>query len=826
MHYDNCNVVLDWDGEGNAIYDLMENWIVKFATSFPVKYMELFAFHNVTGSPLGAIIGELSKAIGNELTHGGIVPKANVNRALENISMVINSRIADYGERFNNIAEYNAAAPDNAQSAIFCVICDYPNGFSVENQKEILGIMKEGNRCGVYTVLIRNRLLPAPGSEYGKKEEILDSLQSTLTIKAVNNKFYLNGYEYTFNLGGNATQVTELLDSLKESKNQKSMPIPLRSLQLPKRRMGNDFSENLLVPVGKVGSQVQHIEMSPNDQTVHLLVAGMTGSGKSVFLHTFILSAANTYSPSELEFYLIDLKDGVEFNLYRDVLRIPHIKMLAVNEGDMQATYEMLKALSEEMTRRNAIFKRLNTRNIVDYNERVLSNDYDKQEFGALKPISRAVIVIDEYQEIFGSSGKYGSMCVEELKSMAKKARSSGMGLLLSSQTVPTSGFGEIKEQIDNIVLFNAKEETIDKLLPGKSRYRNDLSREKGNAFYSCRGAEPILFRAAYPGDRTDSSENGLYANAKRINTKYSDAVSDIIIAGENFELPVMQSRLGFITGSDIPLPRSNDSVALVYGQSGRTGYQQTIRFESSAAVLPIFGDAVQSKHLEMTLLLSAIHERKLNDLQDEIYYLDCNPVRKQNMITAVSACKKFHYYSGVDECTQIIKDLQKVVASRANDGFNNNLFIFIHRAAALCEGQEESGVPMISSDKLKKHLSGGQFGHFDSEAIIALKALIKDAGHAGVNITIQVDNDKEFAKVFGKDNSFRHLLFVSGADAKSALDAYINIPLSNEDKNAISTDDICIIYTSGETFTKARKIVYDEASIEQIIEKINGDML
>lgn len=821
MSYDNCNVVFDWDGEGEAIYNLMENWIVKFASSFPVRYMELFAFHNVTGSPLGAIVGELSRAIGNELTHGGIIPKSNVSKELENISTIINSRISDYGKRFNNIAEYNAAAPDNAQSAIFCVICDYPNGFSVENQKEILGIMKEGNRCGVYTVLIRNRRLPAPGSEYGKKEEILDSLQTTLTIKAEINKFFINGFEYVFNLGGEPAQVTELLDSLKESKKQKSAPIPLRSLQLPKRKMGNDFSENLLVPVGKVGSQVQCIEMSPNDQTVHLLVAGMTGSGKSVFLHTFILSASNAYSPSELEFYLIDLKDGVEFNLYRDVLKIPHIKMLAVNEGDVRITYEMLKALSEEMARRNEIFKRLNARNIVEYNERVLSGDYDKNKYGELKPIPRAVIIIDEYQDIFASSNKYGSMCIEELKAMAKKARSSGMGLLLSSQTVPSSGFGDIKEQIDNIVLFNAKEETIEKLLPGKSRYRNDLSREKGNAFYTCRGAEPILFRAAYPGDRTDSSENGLYANAKRINAKYQNAFSDIIVAGDNSELPVFQSRLGYIIGDNMPLPRTADSAELVYGQSGRTGYQQTVKFKSSAAVLPILGDAVQAKHLEMTLLLSALHERKLNGTQDEIYYLDCNPVRKQNIITALSTCKKFKYYSGVSECAQAIKDLQKIVKSRANDGFKDNIFILVHRAAALCEVKETQSTPTSFEEQLRM-LNGGASSSQENGVLSTLNNMMKDSGHAGAFITMQVDNDKEYRALFGKDSNSRHMLFTSGADIKAALDAYLSVPLGNEDKSSISGDDICMLYAYGEAYSKARKIVYDAASINQLVKIIN----
>ncbi len=825
MSYDNCNVVIDWDGEGKAIYDLMENWIIKFASSFSVRYMELFTFHNETGSPLAGIVGELTRAIGSELTHGGIISKSNISKELENISTIINSRISDYGKRFNNIAEYNKAAPDNAQSAIFCVICDYPNGFSVENQKELLGIMKEGNRCGVYTVLIRNSRLPAPGSEYGKKEEILDSLSNTFSIKAAKNKFYINGYEYIFNLGGGDEQVvTELLDSIKESKKQKSAPIPLHSLQLPKRKMGNDFSENLSIPVGKEGSQVQCVELSNN--ATHMLVAGMTGSGKSVFLHTFILSAANAYSPSELEFYLIDFKDGVEFNLYRDVLRIPHVKMIAANRSDVQVTYEMLKALSEEMTRRNEIFKRLNAVNLIEYNERVLSNEYDKKKYGELKPIPRAVIIIDEYQDMF-SGNTYANMCVEELTDMAKKGRSAGISLLLSSQTVPSSGFGDIKEQIANFVLFNASESTIDKIMPGQARYRNDLLREKGNAFYATLGAKPILFRAAYPGDRKDLTEDGLYANAKRINSKYKNVSSDIIIAGDNSELEVMQSRLGFIVGDDIPLPRTSDSVELTYGQSGSTGYQQTVKFKSATALLPLLGDAIQSKHIEATLLLSAMHEQILNSTNDEIIYLDCNPVRRQNIITAISGCKKYQYYSGVNECVKVIRELKNIVRSRANDGFNNNIFIFVHRTAALCEVEEAAAT--VSGLSALAQIAGSQNANkagMNKDILLELREIIKDAGHAGVYIVAQVDNSDEYAKVFGKNNVCRHMLFASGADARVAIDAYVNVPISNADKNAISSDDVCVLYTSGESLSKARKIVYDDDSVKSLIKNINEGKL
>ena len=78
--------------------------------------------------------------------------------------------------------------------------------------------------------------------------------------------------------------------------------------------------------IGKtINGKLQNITFE--DSFVHALIAGTTGSGKSALLHTIILSLALKYSPEELELYLLDFKEGLEFNAYKN---LPHAKLVSI----------------------------------------------------------------------------------------------------------------------------------------------------------------------------------------------------------------------------------------------------------------------------------------------------------------------------------------------------------------------------------------------------------------------------------------------------------------------------------------------------------------
>ena len=95
-----------------------------------------------------------------------------------------------------------------------------------------------------------------------------------------------------------------------------------------------DSSALFSVPIGKdENGTVQYLEFGDpvsKGTSHHALVTGSLGSGKSTLLHTIIMSALTTYSPDELNLYLLDFKSGTEFQVYANH-KIPHIKVLALD---------------------------------------------------------------------------------------------------------------------------------------------------------------------------------------------------------------------------------------------------------------------------------------------------------------------------------------------------------------------------------------------------------------------------------------------------------------------------------------------------------------
>jgi DNA segregation ATPase FtsK/SpoIIIE-like protein len=77
------------------------------------------------------------------------------------------------------------------------------------------------------------------------------------------------------------------------------------------------------VAIGKEAERVVTLDLSAKSSMAHCVITGMTGSGKSSLLHDMILGIAETYSPSEVEFWLLDFKTGAEFTPY---VALKHVK--------------------------------------------------------------------------------------------------------------------------------------------------------------------------------------------------------------------------------------------------------------------------------------------------------------------------------------------------------------------------------------------------------------------------------------------------------------------------------------------------------------------
>jgi len=169
----------------------------------------------------------------------------------------------------------------------------------------------------------------------------------------------------------------------------------------------------------------------------HLLVAGQTGSGKSVAVNGFLLSLLYKNSPQSLRMILIDLK-RVELSMYNG---IPHLLCPVITSGDK--ALNSLKWAVAEMLRRYDLFTQARARNLEEYNQKVSSKE----------KLPNIVIVIDELAELMMSGLKRDVETT--IVRLAQMARATGMHIIVATQRPSVDVItGLIKANIPSRIAF------------------------------------------------------------------------------------------------------------------------------------------------------------------------------------------------------------------------------------------------------------------------------------------------------------------------------------------------------------------------------------
>ncbi len=153
----------------------------------------------------------------------------------------------------------------------------------------------------------------------------------------------------------------------------------------------------------------------------HTLICDHSGSGKSNFLHVLIQNLAFYYAPNEVQLFLLDYKEGVEFNAYTDPI-LEHARLVSV-AGSVGFGVSFLSWLCKEMQERANLFKQFNVKDLSDY-----------RKHGEMP---RLIVVIDEFQVLFSDGSIREKDRVEAyLTTLLKKGRSYGVHLILATQTM------------------------------------------------------------------------------------------------------------------------------------------------------------------------------------------------------------------------------------------------------------------------------------------------------------------------------------------------------------------------------------------------------
>ncbi|NGP55926.1 DNA translocase FtsK, partial [Helicobacter pylori] len=238
---------------------------------------------------------------------------------------------------------------------------------------------------------------PAPNVKVSRILGLSDDLAMTLCAESIRIQAPIKGKDVVgIEIPNSQSQIIYLREILESELFQKSSS-PL-TLALGKDIVGNPFITDL-------------------KKLPHLLIAGTTGSGKSVGVNAMILSLLYKNPPDQLKLVMIDPK-MVEFSIYAD---IPHLLTPIIT--DPKKAIRALQSVAKEMERRYSLMSEYKVKTIDSYNEQALNNGVEAFPY--------LIVVIDELADLMMTGGKEAEFPIARI---AQMGRASGLHLIVATQ--------------------------------------------------------------------------------------------------------------------------------------------------------------------------------------------------------------------------------------------------------------------------------------------------------------------------------------------------------------------------------------------------------
>ena len=402
-------------------YDILQNVVLRVVFSLPNGHVKLKIIDENFGSTFSMLLGLNNELIGEKVFYD----EKDVIRLHDELklrdSQIIFNKLKN---AYPNILSYNLVNEVDFEPIQLLVINNFPHNFSIEFLEYISKSLHKNSRTGVYFIIcLSNNFSELDPKAVQIVEEIkskLFNLNQTLTSQlpladgnilkyvsvSLNTKLSVEGFT--------VDKFSELYSSAEPFENTKS-----------EKEIGNLISDTIYgitIPIGnssKVG--VINMDLSNTSGAYHGLICGTTGSGKTVLLHQIICGGVKKYLPDELQFLLLDFKEGTGFQVYKN---LPHARVLSI-DADVDFGFETLKFLDSTMKERAALFKKYGCKDLVEY--RTKTNN----------KCPRLLIIIDEFQVLLSSSNLGGDrdQINSYLENIVRLGRSFGIHLLLSTQT-------------------------------------------------------------------------------------------------------------------------------------------------------------------------------------------------------------------------------------------------------------------------------------------------------------------------------------------------------------------------------------------------------
>lgn len=609
----------------------IKSLIVRFLYSFPNANAQLMYCGRTIGDDINTFLTRMKNKVGDEFFYERTKYfGSSSDKYLSDITDVFTrlyklcaedrtSLLSD--STASSLLEYNMKNPNNVQSPILVILRDYPTGF--ENCADLEYLLNFGKKYGVFITVI-NSLGNLIKNSYSDETVPDPNQYADLIVNFENGKIKYKGIEFdSANIDDD--KITELFDPLKQLKGKARGTVSYEDVgfgaeQLKSQEVTNEIS----IPVGKIEDKIYTMDFavsSKDSKPVAYMIIGKPGCGKSSIVDSLIINGSMKYSPDDLNFYLIDFKDGVSSAPYIGNAKMPHIKLVAQKSKQEEAEI-ILKTVLKEKSRRNGIFIKNDCRDLVDYNKKA-------DDIGE-KHLPRIIVVIDEFQAIFKDDGDAdrSQRLSDYCKQIVKEARSAGIHLLITSQNADRNMMSCVGDFISGRFCFEVvNEEHAEVVLNRENalKVKSECTGHTGVAMVSHdSGATAKKIRASYHFGKQNEY-------AEKVRKRWKNYKIDTVIVGDDSALNYKDIKGDKELYSDLT---EGAPIGVSY-YDHKTVY---LPFDRSHSTLAVVGDSdgIQTDHL-LSVMIYAMKRKAKILLVDESDSLMLN-----NIFDGYSNVEKF----------------------------------------------------------------------------------------------------------------------------------------------------------------------------------------
>jgi len=330
----------------------------------------------------------------------------------------------------SSIAEYNTTSKYKEKYYLVVLnLDDFPDEYS--NSKRLVEFFDASYEAGFYVIAFANKKLSAEGSD------IQNTIINNLPIIEITKK-------------GLNIQPQPMLEPLfkmiekhdlkvKKFEDKKDNFFDNIQENISNALTGNSETNFLTIPIGTSidGRTPINFTLGAASDNYSAFITGLPGSGKSTLLHSLIVGIAEKYTSKEIRLFLMDYKEGNEFQIYK---KHPNCEKIFLDNKDLMAATHLLENFVQTIEERGEQFRLAETKDISTYNQK-----------NPNIPLPRIILIIDEVQRLF--AGEWGNRehLSQLLKDVVRRGRAFGVHIILSTQTL--AGTDIDKELMSQITL-------------------------------------------------------------------------------------------------------------------------------------------------------------------------------------------------------------------------------------------------------------------------------------------------------------------------------------------------------------------------------------